>query len=75
MLRSIEFEKSGLLASGFREKSEIVILDAFKQYLNIVGDSNKIQQATFWFLNEFDIIIRVSKKMSENNQQENSHLE
>ena len=30
--------------------------EAFKQYLNIVGDSNKIQQATFWFLNEFDIL-------------------
>lgn len=30
--------------------------EAFKQYLNIVGDSNKTQQATFWFLNEFDIL-------------------
>jgi len=46
--------KKDLNCVDFDSKNR-TIGEAFKQYLN-VNDSNKIQQATFWFLNEFDIL-------------------
>ena len=47
--------KKDLYDLDFDSKNR-TIGEAFKQYLNVVDNCNKIKQAVVWYLNEFDIL-------------------